>query len=111
MRIDTLTTQFQNALADAQSIAVRRDHPYIEAAHVLSALLATPDSAARALLARSGVQIPTLQRALNEALARTSPGRGGAGNVKMGRKLGGLWNQAEKEPKKAGDRISPAKCF
>src|SRR5260364_41976 len=44
MRIDTLTTQFQNALADAQSIAVRRDHPYIEAAHVLSALLATPAS-------------------------------------------------------------------
>ncbi|CCD29719.1 Heat-shock protein, ATP-dependent Chaperone protein ClpB [Candidatus Glomeribacter gigasporarum BEG34] len=111
MRIDTLTTQFQNALADAQSIAVRRDHPYIEAAHVLSALLATPDSAARALLARSGVQIPTLQRALNEALDRISTVRGGDGHVQMGRELGGLLNQAEKEAHKAGDRYIASEMF
>src|SRR5260363_101295 len=87
MRIDTLTTQFR------------------------SALLAPPASAARALLARSGVQSPTLQRALNEALDRSATVRGGDGHVQMGRELGGLLNQAEKEAHKAGDRYIASEMF
>ena len=50
MRFDKLTTKFQQALADAQSLAARNDHPYIEPIHVLSALLSDPDSGAGSLL-------------------------------------------------------------
>ncbi|MFQ6689420.1 Clp protease ClpB, partial [Bordetella pertussis] len=55
MRFDKLTTKFQQALADAQSLAARNDHPYIEPVHVLAALLGDPDSGAASLLARAAV--------------------------------------------------------
>ena len=59
MRFDKLTTKFQQALADAQSVAARQDHPYLEPAHVLAALLADSESGAASLLA----QHPTKSKA------------------------------------------------
>ena len=57
MRLDKLTTKFQEALADAQSLAVTRDNPYIEPAHLLAAMLAQPDGP-KAMLDRAGVPAP-----------------------------------------------------
>jgi ATP-dependent Clp protease ATP-binding subunit ClpB len=68
MRIDKLTTQFQQALADAQSLAVSRDNPYIEPAHLLDSMLAQPDGP-KALLDRAGVNTAALKTALDAAIA------------------------------------------
>ena len=68
MRIDKLTTKFQEALADAQSIAVGRDNAYIEPQHILAALLAQADGSTRSLLQRAGVNLSHLQSSLQEAL-------------------------------------------
>ena len=59
MRLDKLTTQFQQALADAQSLALNNDHQYIEPVHLLSALIGQPDGSGRALLERAGVRVPS----------------------------------------------------
>ena len=67
MRQDKLTSQFQQALAEAQSLAVTRDNPYIEPVHVLAAMLAQ-DEGPRALLERAGVRLPALQTAVDTAL-------------------------------------------
>ena len=69
MRMDKLTTRFQQALADAQSLAVGRDHPAIEPVHVMAALLDQPQGSTTPLLAQSGVALPAFRKALNEALA------------------------------------------
>ena len=78
MRIDKLTTAFQQALAEAQSLAVSRDNPYIEPAHLLAALLAQPDGP-KALLDRAGANTNALKSALDVAVAesstRTTPSR------------------------------------
>ncbi|RKP54802.1 ATP-dependent chaperone ClpB [Pararobbsia silviterrae] len=111
MRIDKLTTKFQEALQDAQSLAAGRDHPYIEGAHVLSALVAQTDGAARSLLARAGVHVQALQAGLQEALARLPEVKGNDGNVQVGRELSGLLNQADKEAQKAGDSYISSEMF
>ena len=67
MRIDKLTTAFQQALAEAQSLAVARDNPYIEPAHVLAAMLAQPDGP-KALLDRAGANTAALKTALDTAV-------------------------------------------
>ena len=68
MRIDKLTTQFQEALSDAQSLAVSADNPYIEPIHVLAAIIAQPDGSGRALLERAGVRISALRSSVEAAL-------------------------------------------
>ena len=64
MRLDKLTTQFQQALADAQSLALTRDNPYIEPVHVMLAMLAQAEGP-KSLLARAGVNTYRLQAALD----------------------------------------------
>jgi len=81
MRMDKLTTKFQLALADAQSIAVGRDHQYIEPVHMLMALLDQDGGTARPLLARAGVDISQLHLQLMEALDRLPRVEGTAGEV------------------------------
>ncbi len=65
MRLDKLTTKFQEALADAQSIAVGHDNQYIDPAHVLLAMLRQSDAGARSLLQRAGVNVAALTQALD----------------------------------------------
>src|SRR5664279_4310909 len=103
MRLDKLTTTFQDALSDAQSLAVTRDNPYIEPAHLLSAMLAQADGP-KALLARAGVNTAKLQTALEDALARLPQVQGGE-QVQPGRELGTLLQGAEKEASKRGDQF------
>ena len=103
MRLDKLTTKFQEALADAQSIAVGRDNQYIEPVHVLSALLAQQDGSARSLLQRAGVNVQRLATALDQAIERLPRVEGTNGQVQVGRELGALLNLADKEAQKRGD--------
>ena len=71
MRLDKLTTKFQQALADAQSLALGNDNGFIEPQHVLSALLAQEDGGTASLLARAGVNVPPLKAALTKAVSRS----------------------------------------
>ena len=68
MRMDKLTSKFQLALADAQSLAVGQDHQFIEPIHVLVALLDQQGGTARPLLTRAGVRVNLLRSRLGEAL-------------------------------------------
>ena len=68
MRLDKLTTKLQEALADAQSLAVGNDNQYIEPVHLLTALLDQDDGGARSLLQRAGVNVGGLSAALKNAL-------------------------------------------
>ncbi|MEB0135688.1 ATP-dependent chaperone ClpB [Actimicrobium sp. CCC2.4] len=105
MRLDKLTTKLQEALSDAQSLAVGNDNPYIEPAHLLVALLNQDDGSARSLLQRAGANIGGLTSALKSALERLPKVSGTGGEVQVGRELGALLNVADKEAQKRGDQF------
>jgi ATP-dependent Clp protease ATP-binding subunit ClpB len=109
MRLDKLTTKFQEALADAQSLALKRDNPYIEPAHLLLAMLAQEDGP-RALLARCGVNSGGLQAALEKIVERLPQVQGGE-QVQAGRDLVSLLQAAEKEAGKRGDQFIASEMF
>ena len=81
MRMDKLTSRFQQALADAQSLAVGRDHSVIEPVHLLAALLDQQGAGTRPLLSQAGVNVPLLRERLGEALDKLPKVSGQAGNV------------------------------
>ncbi|MEW6694306.1 Chaperone protein ClpB [Tepidimonas thermarum] len=108
MRIDKLTTSFQEALAEAQSLALAKDHAYIEPAHVATALLRQDPSAS--LLQRAGVQVPALRKAADDAVARL-PQVQGQEQVQVGRDLVTLLQAAEKEALKRGDQFIASELF
>jgi ATP-dependent Clp protease ATP-binding subunit ClpB len=105
MRLDKLTTKLQEALSDAQSLAVGNDNPYIEPAHLLVALLNQDDGSASSLLQRAGANIGGLTSALKSALERLPKVSGTGGEVQVGRELGALLNVADKEAQKRGDQF------
>ncbi|RQH07425.1 ATP-dependent chaperone ClpB [Paraburkholderia dinghuensis] len=111
MRIDKLTTKFQEAISDAQSLAVGHDNQYIEPVHLLAALVAQQDGSARSLMSRAGVQVQALQNALNDAITRLPQVQGTDGNVQIGRDLAGLLNQADKEAQKLNDTYIASEMF
>jgi ATP-dependent Clp protease ATP-binding subunit ClpB len=98
-----LTTKLQEALADAQSLAVGNDNQYIETVHLLVALLNQDDGSARSLLQRAGVNVGALGNALKASLERQPKVTGTGGNVQVGRDLMGLLNLADREAQKRGD--------
>ena len=111
MRLDKLTTQFQQALADAQSLAVSGDNQYIEPLHLLSAIVGDQQGSGRALLERSGVRLSALKSALDGALKRLPQVSGTGGEVQVGRELVGLLNLSEKEANKRGDQFVATEMF
>ncbi|VCU72020.1 Chaperone protein ClpB [Pigmentiphaga humi] len=111
MRIDRLTTKFQQALADAQSLAARNDNSYIEPVHVLAALLADSDSGAASLLARAGVAVSKLTPEVNAAIGRLPQVQGGDTNIQVGRDLQSLFNKVDKEAAKRGDTYIASELF
>ena len=111
MRFDKLTTKFQQALADAQSLAVRHDHPYIENAHLLSALLADPDSGASSLLARAGVAVPRLQAELDRQIKALPTVQGAEGNIQAGRDLQAALARTDKEAGQRGDAYIASELY
>ncbi|MBK9245975.1 MAG: ATP-dependent chaperone ClpB [Burkholderiales bacterium] len=111
MRQDKLTTKFQEALADAQSIAVGNDHQYIEPLHVLAAMLRQNDGAARSLLARAGANVGPMTAAVDSALKGLPQVTGTDGQVQVGRELVAVLNQADKEAQKRGDAYIASEMF
>ena len=109
MRLDKLTTKFQEALSDAQSLAIARDNPYIEPVHVLSAMLSQAEGP-KALLARAGVNTARLQTVLEAEIARLPQVQGGE-QVQASRDLGSLLQAAEKEAGKRGDQFIASEMF
>ncbi|CAJ0688006.1 Chaperone protein ClpB [Ralstonia edaphis] len=110
MRLDKLTTRFQEALADAQSLALGNDNPYIEPVHLLLAMLRQPDGATKNLLARAGVNTGALDTALDRAIKNLPQVQGGE-QVQVGRDLGNLLQQTEKEGIKRGDQFIASELF
>ena len=109
MRIDKLTTAFQQALAESQSLALARDNPYIEPAHVLAAMLQQPDGP-KALLDRAGANTAALKTAMETAIGALPSVQGG-GQVQPGRDLIALLQAAEKEAGKRGDNFIASEMF
>ena len=110
MRIDKLTTKFQEALADAQSLAVTRDNPYIEPVHLMLAMLAQADGP-KALLDRAGTNTSALRTALETVLTGLPQVQGAGQVVQPGRDLASLLQSAEKEASKRGDQFVASEMF
>ncbi len=110
MRIDKLTTAFQQALADAQSAAVARENPYIEPAHLLAAMLAQPDGP-KSLLDRAGADTAALATAMETTIRNLPQVQGGGQPVQPGRELVQLLQAADKEAGKRGDQFIASEMF
>ncbi|MFZ5510599.1 MAG: ATP-dependent chaperone ClpB [Pseudomonadota bacterium] len=111
MRFDKFTTKFQQALADAQSMAVGNDNQFIEPVHLLLALLNQEDGGTASLLARAGVNVPPLRNALQRAVERLPKVEGHGGEVQIGRDLASLLNLADKNAQKRGDQFIASEMF
>jgi ATP-dependent Clp protease ATP-binding subunit ClpB len=105
MRLDKLTTKLQEALSDAQSLAVGNDNQYIDPLHILMALLNQENGGARSLLQRAGVNVGGLAAALKSGLERLPKVSGTGGEVQVGRESVALLNLADKEAQKHGDQF------
>ena len=110
MRIDKLTTAFQQALQDASSAAVARDNPYIEPSHLLAAMLQQPDGP-RSLLERAGANVSALATAMETAIRNLPTVQGGGQAVQPGRELVQLLQAADKEATKRGDQFIASEMF
>ncbi|MEH3087853.1 MAG: ATP-dependent chaperone ClpB [Xylophilus ampelinus] len=108
MRTDKLTTKFQEALSDAQSLALANDHAYIEPVHLLLAMLRQEDGP-RALLQRAGANVAGLQSAAEAALRKLPQVQGQ--DVTVGRDLNSLLQATEKEALKRGDQFIAGELF
>ncbi|WP_153161316.1 ATP-dependent chaperone ClpB [Zoogloea sp. 1C4] len=111
MRYDKFTTKFQQALADAQSLAVGNDQQFIEPQHLLLALLNQDDGSTASLLQRAGVNGAGLKAALVKALDRLPKVQGHGGEVSVGRDLGNLLNLTDKAAQQRGDEFIASEMF
>ena len=111
MRFDKFTTKLQQALSDAQSLAVGADNQFIEPQHLLLAMLNDADSGAGSLLARAGGNVNALKSSLNDAVNRLPKVEGHGGEVQVGRDLSNLLNLTDKEAQKRGDQFIASEMF
>jgi len=111
MRFEKFTTKLQEALSEAQSLAVGQDHQQIEPQHLLAALLAQEDGAAASLIAKAGGNSAALRQALQQSIARLPKVEGTPGEVHVSRDLAGLLNVADKEAQKRGDQFIASEMF
>ena len=111
MRFDKFTTKFQQAVSDAQSLAIGHDNQIIEPQHLLLALLNQEDGGTTSLLARAGVNVAPLRKALDAAIDRLPQVEGHGGEVSIGRDLSNLLNVTDKEAQKAGDQFIASEMF
>jgi ATP-dependent Clp protease ATP-binding subunit ClpB len=111
MRMDKLTSRFQQALSDAQSMAVGRDHNLIEPTHLLLALIDQSGGGTRPLLSQAGVNVPVLRERLTEALDKLPKVSGQAGNISVGNDLSRLLNVTDKLAQQRGDAFIASELF
>ncbi|MGL5985389.1 MAG: Clp protease N-terminal domain-containing protein, partial [Burkholderiales bacterium] len=111
MRFDKLTTKFQQAFADAQSLALANDNSYIEAPHLLQAMLNDSEGGVPSLLQRAGVNIPPLKKGLDDAIKRLPQVQGSGGDINVSRELNNLLNLTDKLATKRGDQFIASELF
>ena len=111
MRMDKLTSRFQSALADAQSLAVGRDNQFIEPAHLLLAMIDAEGSGVRPLLLKAGVDAGKLRTALSAILDGLPKVEGTGGDVQVSNDLGRLLNVTDKLAQKRGDQFISSELF
>ncbi len=111
MRFEKFTTKLQEALAEAQSAALGRDHQYIEPQHLLAALLEQEDGGVAGLVAKAGGNASVLRKNLSDSIARLPKVEGTPGEVHLSRELGQLLNVADKEAQKRGDQYIASELF
>ena len=111
MRMDKLTNKFQLALSDAQSLAVGRDHQFIEPAHLLAALLDQEGGTVRPLLAQAGVNVQLLRSQLNQVLDRLPQVEGAGGDVQLANTLVRLLNLTDKLAQQRKDAYISSELF
>ena len=111
MRMDKLTTKFQMALADAQSLALGRDHQFIEAVHLMVTLLDQEGGTVRHLLARAGAKVDRLRSQLGEQIDRLPRVEGAGGDVHVSNELNRLLNLTDKLAQKRGDQFITSELF
>ena len=111
MRQDKLTSKFQMALADAQSLAVGRDNQYIDPLHLLQALMEQKGGSVRPLLDKTGANLNQLRTQVTEALDRLPKVEGHAGDVLLSNDLNKLLNLTDKLAQKRGDQYISSELF
>src|SRR5467141_25880 len=111
MRIEKFTTKLQEALAEAQSMALGQDHQYIEPQHLLAALLNQEDGGVAGLISKAGGNPNALKKALSDSIARLPKVEGTPGEVMLSRDLAQLLNVADKEAQKRGDQYIASELF
>jgi len=111
MRMDKLTSKFQMALAEAQSLAVGMDHQFIEPAHLMVALLDQQGGSVRGVLAKSGANANLLRSQLGDALDRLPKVEGTGGEVHISNNLSKLFNLTDKLAQKRDDQYISSELF
>jgi ATP-dependent Clp protease ATP-binding subunit ClpB len=111
MRLDKLTSKFQMALGDAQSLAVGQDHQFIEPAHVMVALLDQQGGSVRGLLTKAGANVNLLRSQLGEAIDRLPRVEGAGGDVHFSNELAKLFNITDKLAQKRDDQYISSELF
>jgi len=111
MRMDRLTSKFQDALADAQSLAIGRDHAFIEPVHLMAALLEQDGSTVRHLLTSTGVNIDLLTSKLNEELDNMAQIEGHQGDIQVSNEMSRLLNVTDKLAQKRKDQYISSELF
>jgi len=111
MRFDKFTTKFQQAISDAQSLAIGQDNQIIEPQHLMLALLNQDDGGTSSLLQRAGVNVVPLKFTLEKAIEHLPKVEGHGGEVTIGRDLSNLLNVTDKEAQKRGDQFIASEMF
>ncbi|NAW65085.1 ATP-dependent chaperone ClpB [Photobacterium halotolerans] len=111
MRLDRFTSKFQLAISDAQSLALGRDHQYIEPVHLMMALMNQDSSTTRPLLTLLNVDITQLRSSLSEQLDRLPKVSGIGGDVQLSHGMGVLFNMCDKLAQKRKDKYISSELF
>src|SRR4051812_40331523 len=111
MRFDKFTTKLQEALAEAQSLALGKDQQYIEPEHLLLSLLNQDDGGIAGLISKAGGNPQALKKNLSQLIEKLPKVEGTPGEVLMGRDLSQLLNVADKEAQKRGDQYIASELF
>lgn len=111
MNIEKFTTKFQQALAEAQSLALGKDNQFIEPAHVLTALLNQQDGSVAPILTASGVNVALLRNELNTELSKLPQVSGNGGDVQISRQLLNLLNLCDKIAQRQHDKFISSELF
>ncbi|WP_165744201.1 ATP-dependent chaperone ClpB [Pseudoalteromonas sp. Z9A6] len=111
MRLDRFTSKFQSALSDAQSLALGRDHQFIEPVHLMYSLLKQSGSSVRALFAQTGVSVDELNTKLSQEIEKLFKVEGVGGDVQLSNNMASLINLCDKYAQKRKDKYISSELF